>query len=133
LVELEPRAVLRSGVGRYRDLHVATDEAWLADMVDLDGIRLGRAALRLLEPADAGVPAVEALPIAVATDHRVVAPSAAAIPRARADAATDRSWTWPITIAAVAVMGLLLVARRRHQPPRRPPAPALRAAAPKRR
>src|SRR5262249_58096469 len=49
LVELQPSAVLRAGLQGYRTLHVATDEMWLADMLDVDGHRLARAALKLVD------------------------------------------------------------------------------------
>src|SRR5262249_7061074 len=57
LVELEPSAVLRAGVAGYRTLHVATDETWLSEMLDVDGPRLARAALKLVDRSVASRPA----------------------------------------------------------------------------
>jgi hypothetical protein len=131
LVQLEPNAVLRSGLARFRDWHVATGDAWLADTIDLDGVRLARAALRLLRTAEPGAAPAAAEPA------RVAIPEIAATPQARtrppADGPTEGSWSWPRTGALVVLVGVVVLAVRRYRVTWGPSPPSLGAAATKRR
>jgi hypothetical protein len=114
LIALQPRAVIGSGIVSSRDLHAATDEGWLGRAMDLDGVRLAHAALRLLASADA-IPAAAATSGEVAAAHDPARASATvATPRAPAEAATERSSTWPFTSAVVIAMATLVLAWRRH-------------------
>jgi hypothetical protein len=115
-VRLEPRAVLNTGFARSKDLHVVSNEGWLGNAIDMDGVRLARAALRILEIADvdATVAAVEPIHATVAAD-RATAPSATAGVRPRGDATIERSWAWVVTgIGFVMALLFLVVRRPRH-------------------
>lgn len=119
LVRLEPSAVLRAGLQGYCELHVGTDDAWLAEMLDGDGAQLARAALRLIgrpalvSPAPAA-PARAALPGRTAPD--VTSPSAVthgADPTAPRLAAESSGAGRFVVLALVVVIAAMVIAVRR--------------------
>src|SRR5262249_46094476 len=98
LVELQPSAVLRAGLQGYRTLHVATDEMWLADMLDVDGHRLARAALKLVDRSARAKPSAATgaeATRAEASQPRVSPPSAPRPAAGRAPAAAGRGARTP--------------------------------------
>src|SRR5262249_61627519 len=98
LVELQPSAVLRAGLQGYRTLHVATDEIWLADMLDVDGHRLARAALKLVDRSARAKPSAATgaeATRAEASQPRVSPPSAPRPAAGRAPAAAGRGARTP--------------------------------------
>src|SRR5581483_1515345 len=102
LVRLEPAAVLRAGLQRYRQLHVGTEEAWLAEMLDGDGAQLARAALRIISrPASA----VSSEPDRGARAGERAAPgrqaSAVAHQDTRPSAENDSSWVLAMAAGVV--------------------------------
>jgi hypothetical protein len=124
LIRLEAPAVLRVGLRRYRELHIATDEAWLAEMLDGDGAKLARAALRLLARgkeapvADGvGVGAPERMTALAARAQAEATPPASSVAQ-EARRATIRA---AATLVALALAGLGAIAlwRRRAPAPRR--------------
>jgi hypothetical protein len=128
LVRLEPPAVLRAGLGRNPALHVATDDTWVADMLDGDGRQLARAALRLLGwDATADGRASGSEPHAASAPERALRTSAGEThgdagggPDEPAAAEGDRSHLVIVAIASVILTLFLLRWRRSlvHQPGR---------------
>src|SRR5262245_28482067 len=131
LVELQPSAVLRAGLQGYRTLHVATDEMWLADMLDVDGPRLARAALKLVDrsararpSAATGAEATRAevsqpgvSPTSAPRPTAGASPSAASEARGPAD--SDRDWVaWLLAFAFLAAVAAVFRARRTPLPRR---------------
>ncbi len=113
LMELDPRAVLREGMRRDRDLPIRTVSRRVADLLDGDGVRLAQAAL---ESADGDEPA----PLAAharAHHHRpVLEPERPADDGARPGVAAPVASSSPAATAS----------RRTHEPAAAAPAPASR-------
>jgi hypothetical protein len=125
LVELQPSAVLRAGLQGYRTLHVATNEMWLAEMLDVDGPRLARAALKLVGRSTRPKPAAavdEAASRGDALQPGVARPSAARQPTGsrpaaptepRAPDGVDRDWVaWLMVLAFLGAIVAAFWARR---------------------
>jgi hypothetical protein len=121
LIRLEPAAVLRAGLQRYRELHVATDEAWLAEMLDGDGAQLARAALRLIYPRPVAEPSVGADAAPARRAPGVVAPPVEARSKTRApdanrrvsgDGGTSRRLVLVGALIVLALVGVALTVRR---------------------
>ena len=138
LMELDPRAVMREGMRRDRDLPIRAVSRRVADLLDGDGVRLARAALESSERDDAPPPAPRARvhhrhpTVEQSADHGTqtdgTAPSTAAsspasrrahdAPAPAAPQAPRFPWATLAVLALLALLGSYLLARR--SPPRAP-------------
>jgi len=135
LLELDPRAVLREGMRRDRELPVRTVSRRLADLLDGDGVRLAQAALedrssgddaadpaprrkghrRAAKPVsdqaanDLAAPPVASAPAPAPARGTQAAPSAAPAPRF--------PWATLAVLVLLALLGSYLLARRTQPRP----------------
>jgi len=139
LLELDPRAVLREGMRRDRDLPVRAVSRRVADLLDGDGVRLAQAAVESSQRDDTPPPAPRRRvhhrrpAVEQSADHGTqtdgaAPPTTASAPAARrahdapapAPAAPPASrfpWSTLAVLALLALLGSYLLARR---PPRAP-------------
>ncbi len=136
LLELEPRAVVREGMRRDRELPVRLMPRRIADLLDGDGVRLAQAALekqarqsagpghrtgrRHVAPAQPSADATAGAMAAASTDRALPAGASAAAGRHDTtvpSAARDQRFPWSTLAVLVlfAVVGSYLLARRAQE------------------